>query len=356
MIAALRSAGVEVVECHVTLWHGIQDRVHVASGGWHKFSFLKRVSSAYFQLLKKYFALKKDYDVMVLGYPGQLDVFLARLLTWLHRKKLVLDILMSVYLVALERGLKTKSRSSIALLRTLESFAFRLPDLLICDTQEYVAWHRKTYGLGPEKFKLVPIGADNRYFRPCKQKKSVDEIFRVFYYGTFIPNHGVETMIEAANLLKKHSHIRFELAGAGETKARAEQMVQEYGLTNTAFTGWIEKDVLSQKIAEADLLLGAFGTTPQSMMTIQNKVYEGLAMRKPVITGYSQTIASVFEHKTHIYLVEKAQPHALAEGIFSLYNNPKLRDSLSESGYTLFTENFTIEKLGQMYRDHLTQL
>jgi len=34
MIAALRSVGVEVKECHVPLWHGVEDRVAVTSGGW----------------------------------------------------------------------------------------------------------------------------------------------------------------------------------------------------------------------------------------------------------------------------------------------------------------------------------
>lgn len=356
MIAALRNAGVEVIECHVNLWHGIEDRVHIASGGWARFSFIKRILSAYFHLLRKYFALRTDYDVMVLGYPGQLDVFLARLLTWIRRKKLVLDLFMSVYLIALERGLMNRSKLSIYLLRMLESVVCRLPDVLICDTEAYVAWHGKTYGLRPEKFRLVPTGADNRFFKPYNLRKQQNGIFRVFYYGTYIPNHGVEIMIEAANLLKDHPHIQFELAGKGETRARAQQMVKNYELTNVMFIDWIEKDVLTQKIAQIDLLLGAFGTTPQSFMTIQNKVYEGLAMGKPIITGYSETIANILEHKIHVYLIERANPHALAEAILTLYAASDLRDVLSKQGHAVFTQKFSIEKLGVMYKNHLEQL
>ena len=111
MIAGLRANDVDVIECHTSLWHGIDDRVKTASGGWASFSFAKRVFSAYIRLLKKYFSVGKDYDVMVLGYPGQLDVFLARLLTWFHHKPLVLDMFMSVYLVALERKLDRKSKN-----------------------------------------------------------------------------------------------------------------------------------------------------------------------------------------------------------------------------------------------------
>jgi hypothetical protein len=34
MIEGLRRNGVEVVECHERLWHSLEDRVQVASGGW----------------------------------------------------------------------------------------------------------------------------------------------------------------------------------------------------------------------------------------------------------------------------------------------------------------------------------
>ena len=39
MIAGLRLNGVEVIECHATLWHGIEDRVETTKGGWRKPAF-----------------------------------------------------------------------------------------------------------------------------------------------------------------------------------------------------------------------------------------------------------------------------------------------------------------------------
>ena len=99
MINGLRQAGVEVVECNVKLWKGIEDRVSVASGGWANPRFIARVIKAYILLLRQYRAVG-HYDVMIVGYPGQFDVYVARVLTWLRRKPLVWDILMSIYLVA----------------------------------------------------------------------------------------------------------------------------------------------------------------------------------------------------------------------------------------------------------------
>lgn len=356
MIAGLRAAGVDVVECHVPLWTGIEDRVEVASGKWASWSFVKRLISAYKQLLVKYAFLEKNYDVMVLGYPGQLDVFLARLLTWLHRKPLVLDLFMSIYLVALERGLESKSPASIKLLRLLEATACKLPDLLLCDTRAYVTWHVKTHALRPEKFKLVPTGVDDRFFRPITVDKPQNDIFHVLYYGTYISNHGVETIVEAAKLLKVYPNIHFELVGEGPTKAHAQKLAAAYNLQNITFADWVEKEALPQKIAQANVVLGVFGTTLQSMITVQNKIYEALAMKKLIITGDSPTMRAIFKHNEHLILVERANSRLLADAVKMLRNSSELQVRLAEAGYCKVVSEYTIPPIGQRLKQHLEEV
>lgn len=356
MLAGLRAAGVTVIECHVPLWRGIEDRVQVAGGQWRSLGFVKRVLATYGQLLAQYRALDKNYDVLVVGYPGQLDVFLARLLSWWQGKPLVLDLFMSIYLIAQERGLAAKSPLGIRLLGWLEAAGCRLPNRLICDTAAYVTWHQQTHGLHPEKFRLVPTGADDRLFKPVATAPATDGKFRVLYYGTFIPNHGVETIIEAANRLREQPDICFELVGDGPTKAVAQALAATYGLDNLIFTGWLEKNELLGKIAAADLLLGVFGTTPQSLMTVQNKIYEGLAMAKPIITGDAPTVRAVLQHGVHLYLVERASPPALVEGILALREAPALRQELGQAGQAIFTERFSIDRLGACFKQHLQEL
>lgn len=84
MIAALRSAGVDVTICHENLWRSIEDREIVTAGGWRNPEFLWRVIKAYTKLIIKSFSIG-DFDVMVLGYPGQFDVFLARIISSLRK-------------------------------------------------------------------------------------------------------------------------------------------------------------------------------------------------------------------------------------------------------------------------------
>jgi glycosyltransferase involved in cell wall biosynthesis len=355
MIEGLRRNDVEVVECREQLWYGIEDRVQVVSGGWRNPAFWWRVLRAYGRLLCRY-RHAGEYDVLIVGYPGQMDVLLARLLSWWRHRPLVWDIFMSIYLIAAERGLAMRSRAGTYLLRVLEGLACRLPDLLILDTDEYVAWFQSTYGLPASRFRLVPTGADDRIFHPLPGHEPAAERFRVLYYGTFIPNHGVEYIVEAARLLADAGGIWFELIGDGPERLKAQAIVQRHDLSSVEFVGWLERGELLQRIASADLCLGAFGATPQSLMTVQNKIYEGLATARPVLTGDGPAIRRLLTHGEHVYLCPRANPEALADAIRLLRSNSDLRRRLAENGHRVFMARFDLTHNGQRYAAHLREL
>ncbi len=355
MIEGLRRAGVNVIECRAQLWTGIEDRVQAASGGWIHLRFFIRVIRAYLNLLYQY-CMVGDYDVMVVGYPGQFDVYLARLLTWLKRRPLVWDVFMSIYLIALERGLDKRSALTVWAIRQIEWLACRLPDRLILDTAEYVQWFHRTHGVGPVRFRLVPTGADDRVYKVSDAPPPDPGRFTLIYYGTFIPNHGVLTIIEAAHLLADDRALRFVLIGRGPDKDAALALADQYHLDNVTFVDWIERDALPSYVAEADVCLGVFGTTPQSLMTIQNKIYEALAMCKPLITGDSPTVRAELQHLSHVYLIERDNPQALAHAIRTLKYDPDLRRRLAENGYHVFHEQFDLTHIGLRYAVHLREI
>jgi glycosyltransferase involved in cell wall biosynthesis len=355
MIEALRRNSVQVIECHEQLWQGIEDRVNVASGGWLNPRFLARCGRAYWRLLRAH-RRTGEYDVMVLGYPGQLDAYLARLLTWIRRKPLVLDVFMSLFLIASERGLTARHRITSRLIFWLEKGALRLPDLLIQDTAEYVEWFERLFGVETARFRLVPTGADDRIFQPVEADRPHDGVFRALYYGTFIPNHGVEQIVEAARLLADDPAIRFELVGEGPDRERALSLARRHGLENVECLGWMDQKELVAAAAAADVCLGVFGTTPQSLMTIQNKIYEGLAMGKAVITGDARTVRESLVHGKHVYLCERGNPQALADAVRVLKEDYELRRSLEQSGYRLFQNRFSLQHNGARYSAHLREL
>ena len=354
LIEGLRRNGVEVIECHETLWHGTDDRVHITLGGWRNPGFWVRAFKAYSRLLWRHRSC--EYDVMVVGFPGQFDVFLARILTWLRRKPLVWDVLTSIYLIACERQLDLTSPFTVKALRVLENIACRLPDQLLLNTEEYVAWYGLTYNIPSTRFRLVPMGADDRFFQPRSASPRSDAQFRVIYYGAFIPNHDVLCIVDAARELVREDQIHFFMIGDGPMRGVAEATARSYALANITFTGWMEKKDLTEQVACADLCLGIFGATPQALMTFNNKIFECLAMAKPVITGETPPLRKLFEHGKHLFLTNRSDPQALAEAIIHLKSHPELTKSLASNGYQYYLENFTPTHLGAIMLKHLSEL
>ena len=355
MIEGLRRSGVEVIECHEDLWYGIEDRVEIASGGWLSLRFFWRLLRAYIRLILAHRKVGA-YDVMVVGYPGQLDVYLARLLSWVRGKPLVWDVFMSIYLIALERELDQRSCLSTKLLSALERWACRLPERLILDTTDYVQWFNCIHGVSAERFRLVPTGADDRLFHAGAERGSRKPGFNLVYYGTFIPNHGVPVIVEAAHLLRDEAEIHIDLIGEGPTRDVCATLIERYQLDNVALIGWLDPDALVSRIARADVCLGVFGSTPQSLMTVQNKLYECLAMGKPVITGIGPAVSRVFVHRKHVFFCERQDSVSLASAMRELKANATLRTQLRENGKNLYFSHFDLPHNGERYRVHLEEL
>ena len=352
MMAALTKSGVEVIECHATLWKSIEDRVNLTKGGWKKPAFWWRVMRTYIQLIWRFFKMP-EFDILMVGYPGQFDVYLAKLLSMLKRKPLVWDVFMSIYLVAKERGLDLENRFTVNLIRQVEARALRLPDLLIQDTPEYVAWFHNEYGISADRFRLVPTGADDRIFKPVDITDQLkDDQFTVLYYGTFIPNHGVMKIAQAVKLLADERDILFEFIGEGPEKSALEEFVNKHSLKNIRLHEWMSQEELLVQIAKSDICLGAFGDTPQSLMTVQNKIYECMAMGKPVVTGESPAVKSGFGHKKDIYICER-NPEGIAGALTALRNDHDMCKFIGENGFKTFNQNYSLTSLGNKLVDIL---
>ena len=133
-------------------------------------------------------------------------------------------------------------------------------------------------------------------------------------------------------------------------------MATDLGLNNILFSEWMSKDDLIKEITESDICLGAFGSTPQSLMTVQNKIYEALAMGKAVITGRSPAVESAFIQQEEILLCERGSAESLAEAILTLHGDENLRLKIGKKGLAKFEENYTPEKIGARFLQHLKEL
>lgn len=355
MIEGLRKNGADVVECHETLWINVDDRIKIAKGGWFSIKFLFRVIKVYSRLIKEFFCIS-DYDVMVIGYPGQLDIFLAWILNKFKRRPLVWDVLMSINLIIEERNLNKNCKFTSRLVRLVEKIGFRLPDLLVIEGEEYAKWLCEEYGLNIKKFLLIPLGTSETKFPLLPEKLRIPSTnFQVVYYGSFLRNHGIEKMLHAAASLCNENLIKFTFIGDGPEYASAVKLSEENQLSNVKFTGYLPEELLIEHLMDADLCLGTFGTTVHSMISIQNKIYEIMVMGKPLLTGESPAISRQFISGHHLITVPR-NSHDIAKKIVYLRDNPDLLLSIAKQGRNLIVGNYCPLPIGAMFIEHLKSL
>lgn len=166
---------------------------------------------------------------------------------------------------------------------------FALPDVVVADTIGHSEYFHQTLGVPDSKLVVIPVGAEEELFfpRPLAAKRS-DEPLEILFFGTFIGLHGIEQVIEAIAVYQGPP-VRWRLLGEGPLKAACEARVQEIKASrpelDVAFEGWRPLAELPARLAEADAFLGIFGTSGKALRVIPNKVYQGLALGRPVITA-----------------------------------------------------------------------
>ena len=75
------------------------------------------------------------------------------------------------------------------------------------------------------------------------------------FAGNIGPAQSVETIIEAANILKNEKNIMFHIVGDGLSRQKCEEMVNNYSLKNVVFYGYHSVDEMKEYYELADAFL-----------------------------------------------------------------------------------------------------
>jgi len=166
---------------------------------------------------------------------------------------------------------------------------FALPDVVVADTAGHADYFHEVLGVSPGRQVVIPVGAEEELFqhRPLVPKPP-GEPLEVLFFGTFIGLHGISQIIEAIGLYDGPP-VRWRLLGDGplrpECESRVRELLAERPGLDIAIEGWRPLAELPARLAQADAFLGIFGTSDKARRVIPNKVYQGLAIGRPVITA-----------------------------------------------------------------------
>jgi glycosyltransferase involved in cell wall biosynthesis len=335
VISCLRGAGIEVVERHESVWEGREEKWSVGPLA------AARLALAELRLLAR---RAPAADVVVVGYPGHLDLTAARRAA--RGRPVVFNPLVSLTdtLVGDRRRFGPGSLPARAL-RAIDRRAFRAADLVVADTEAHADFLAELTGVPRERFAVCLVGAEERVFRPGW---SPGEPFTALFVGKLIPLHGLDTILEAARLAPE---LRVRIVGSGQL-----QHLLADPPPNVQWVRWVDYDRLPAEFHAASCALGIFGTSGKAQRVIPNKAFQALACGTPLVTADTPAARELLTDDEFALLVPPGEPMALAAALRRLAAEPDTAARLASAGHAVYRERASEDVLGRRWRSLLEEL
>jgi glycosyltransferase involved in cell wall biosynthesis len=329
VISALRGAGVDVIERHVSVWEGRRDnwQAGAAAAG--------RLALAELRLLR---LQPRGFDAVIVGYPGHLDLAAARRVA--GGKPVVFNPLVSLYDTFVgDRGRFAAGSAVGRLLRAIDRRALRSADLVVADTEANADFLAELASVPRARIARCFVGAEERAFAPGW---SPQDPFRALFVGKLIPLHGLETVLEAAVLVPE---LQFRIVGSGQL----DRLLHERP-PNVDHVPWVEYERLAEELHGAGCALGVFGTSAKAQRVIPNKVFQALACGTPVITADTAAARELLTDEKSALLVRPGDAHALAAALTRLAEDRTLSRRIAAGGLDAYGAHASEQVLGERWR------
>ena len=300
---------------------------------------LMRYSETIWRLFR--IRLKRSPSAYILGFRGHEIFWIVRLLT--KGKPLVIDAMMSPYdSLTRERKIIPLGGLLDRMIYRYEKSALEAADLILTDTNLHRDYFTQLFSLPAGKICPVCMGADEELFHPREEgAKDADGLFRVLFYGSFLPLHGMDVILRAAVALKDEP-VRFEIiGGTGKNLQEFRDTIRHLGLANVRHRTWVAYEDLPYDIGRADLCLaGPFGGTGQGQRIVTGKAYQCLAMAKPVVIGAIPEDQG-FRDRQNCLIVPQGSAEDLAEAIRWSLGHPEALQAIGREGRRLYEARFS---------------
>jgi glycosyltransferase involved in cell wall biosynthesis len=273
------------------------------------------------------------------------DVPLAWLLSRIPRRLLVFDPLVSRFETrVLDRRDAEHGSAQAKHNWNIDRITMRMADLVLADTEAHCDYYVREFEIEAGKVRTLYLGYDDSVFKEMP-RRSPDGLFRILFYGSFLPLHGTDVIVEAVRHLNRG--FRFRIVGSGQTMEEFRKRAEGIDADRLEFLGNVPEEELPRLIAEADAVLGIFGTTPKAGMVVPNKVYQSMACSRAVVTADTRAVREIFSPGEHLFCVPPGDAPALAKELERLRNNAGLNVSVAERGGCLVREGFNPAKVAE---------
>lgn len=216
---------------------------------------------------------------------------------------------------------------------------YRSADGILVSSRGYAEYFREKFQI--ENVRYLPQYAEDLFGelpQPTEEKQTVDFLFA----GNVGSGQSVETIVEAARLLKNERTIHIHIVGGGISLEKCRILAE--GLPNITFYGRQELEQMPRYYAMADVFLVSLVKDPVLSMCLPGKVQSYLAAGKPVVGAIDGEAARVIREAECGMCAPAEDPETLAELIRRMAAQLELRKQYGENARRYYRAHFQKEK------------
>ncbi len=246
------------------------------------------------------------------------------------------------------------------MLERLEAFAYRKADKIVAVTDSFVP-HIACRCQGAQKIAVIKNGADLSLFQAgktagandVKRKSGLEGRFVAAYAGTHGMAHGLDTVLDAAAILRDDPRFGFLLVGDGAERARLTARAASMKLNNLHIAGQLPKSEMPAIWAATDVSLILLRKSDTFTKVLPSKMFEAMAMECPIVLGVEGEAAALLEEAGAGIAIAPGSADELAAAVVRLAEDKELRDRLGRQGSAFVREHYNRNKLAMRYLDLL---
>ncbi|HEY7546378.1 MAG TPA: glycosyltransferase family 4 protein [Blastocatellia bacterium] len=203
-------------------------------------------------------------------------------------------------------------------------------------------------GVDPSKVTVNPNGVDAEEFSPNRGGEEVrralglEDKIVIGFVGTFGPWHGATVLAEAATMVRD-DRCHFLFIGDGDERQMCESIIEAAQRKRATFTGRVAHSEIASYLDACDILASPHAPSKDGseFFGSPTKLFEYLAMARPVVASRLGQIADVIKDGENGLLVEPLNAEELARAIERLAADCELRHRLGESARRTVIERYT---------------
>jgi glycosyltransferase involved in cell wall biosynthesis len=216
-----------------------------------------------------------------------------------------------------------KSGLGVRVLGRLERFLVRRASRLVVVTNGFADYYGQM-GVSADRIAVVTNGVDLDEYRPAPYPQELarslglDGKFVAGYLGTVGINHGLLTILDAAERLRVHGDVAIVVVGDGAERASLEAEAARRGLDNVKFLGERPRAEMPAYHALCDAVMVLLKDAPYFRRVLPSKIFVCMGLERPIILGVDGEARSIVEEAGAGVFVAPENPEALAAAILSL--------------------------------------